>query len=346
MPWHVGVPIPQHLDPKAGSMAHEHENRHSDLFSDIVGPEDEGLRLDVYLAEQIEDASRSFIKRAIKEGRVQVNGEPCMRPARLVAAGTRIEVELPPPPITQLVPEDIPLDIVHEDPDVVVVNKPSGMVVHPAPGHYSGTLVHALLHRCPDFQRPGTDPLRPGIVHRLDRYTSGLLVVAKTPKAFGALAAQARAHGFDRRYLALVQGEFVENTGRIAAALGRSMADPKRITVTGLHGREAATRFQVLERFGAASLLAIELETGRTHQIRVHLRFAGHPVLGDPVYGVTDYAGLKITIEVRRALDALQGQALHAERLGFVHPSSDERITFSVPPPNDFQRALDTLRQT
>lgn len=313
-------------------------------YEDIATEEHEGLRLDVYLAGQLEDASRSFVKKLIKEGRVLLNGQPCTRPARILAVGDAVATELPPPPATDLVPEDIPLDILYQDADVVVVNKQSGLVVHPAPGHYAGTLVHALLFHCTDFQRSGSHPDRPGIVHRLDRDTSGVLVVAKTPRAFLKLAEQAREHTFDRRYLALVRGEFEENTGRIVANVGRSMVDRKRMSVTGVHGREAVTRFEVLERFDAASLIALRLETGRTHQIRVHLRFAGHSVLGDPVYGVTDYAFMAVSEEIKAALGELNGQALHAERLGFEHPTTGEQMVFTAPLPVDFQNALDTFR--
>ncbi len=315
------------------------------LFESIAGEEDAGLRLDVYLAEAIEDASRSFVKKAIKDGRVRVNGDVVTRPSRNMAAGDRVEVDLPPPASIALDPEDIPLDVLFEDAEVLVINKPAGLVVHPAPGHPSGTLVNAVLHHCPDFLRPGEDPQRPGIVHRLDRDTSGVMLVAKTPRAFGSLALQAREHSFDRHYVALVRGEFKENNGRINASVGRSLTDRKKMTVTGVHAREAVTRFEVLERFGPASLLRLELETGRTHQIRVHLRFAGHPVLGDPVYGVTDFGAWPVSIETRRVLEALHGQALHAEKLGFEHPVTGERLTFTSPPPDDFQNALRALRQ-
>jgi len=314
-------------------------------FDETVGDEHEKLRLDVYLAERIEDASRSFVKRLIKDGRVRVNANLCKRPSRIMTAGDRVEADIPPPPETDLLPEDIPLPILHEDEEVLVVDKPSGMVVHPAPGHYTGTLVHAVLHHCPDFQRPGADPQRPGIVHRLYRFTSGVMVIAKTPRAFTHLARQAREHAFDRRYLALVRGDFDEESGRIVAAVGRSTADRKRMSVTGVGGRDAVTRFEVLERFGAAALLGLRLETGRTHQIRVHLRFAGRPVLGDPVYGVTDYGEFRVPGEVRAALERLEGQALHAELLGFEHPGTRERMAFSSPPPPDFQSVLDAFRE-
>ncbi|MBM3289068.1 MAG: RluA family pseudouridine synthase, partial [Candidatus Hydrogenedentes bacterium] len=207
-----------------------------------------------------------------------------------------------------------------------------------------GTLVNAVLHHCPDFQRPGEDALRPGIVHRLDQFTSGVMVVAKSARAFASLAEQAREHTFDRRYLALVRGEFKDAAGRISASIGRSTHDRHRMTVTGLNSREAVTRFEVLEKFGVASLVALVLETGRTHQIRVHLRFAGHPVLGDPVYGVTEFAEWKVSPPVRMSLESLDGQALHAELVGFEHPATGQRVQFTAPPPEDFARALESLR--
>lgn len=316
-----------------------------------VSDEEAGLRLDQYLAGAVEDASRSFLKKAIKDERVRIAGTAITKPSRPMAAGDCVEVTLPPPPPSELTPENIPLDILHEDADVLVVNKPSGMVVHPAPGHYTGTLVHAVLYHCPDFQRPtggiagyAADPGRPGIVHRLDRDTSGVMVVAKTQRAFDSLAKQAREHTFDRRYLALVRGEFPEDRGVIDAAIGRSLVDRSRMAVTGVQGRDAVTHFEVLERFGVASLVACQLETGRTHQIRVHLRYAGRPVLGDPVYGVTDFGSWKVSPEARAALEGLTGQALHAERLGFVHPATGETVTFTALPPPDFQRAVEALR--
>lgn len=315
-----------------------------ELFEAAVAEEHERLRLDVYLAEVIEDASRTFVKKLIKDGRVSVNGEPCAKPARTMTLGDMVGARIPPPPQINLDPEDIPLEILHEDAEIVIVNKASGLVVHPAPGHYSGTLVNAILHHCPDFQRPGGDHIRPGIVHRLDQFTSGVMVVAKTPRAHACLSEQAADHRFDRRYLALVRGEFREQRGRIEAAIGRSTADRKRMAVTGIHGKEAVTNFEVLERFRVASLVALQLETGRTHQIRVHLRFAGRPVLGDPVYGVSEFRDWRISPEVRLALEALEGQALHAELLGIDHPATGEHMSFHAPPPADFQLALEALR--
>lgn len=316
----------------------------SELITCIAEEEDRGIRLDVYLAGVIEDASRSFIKKLIKDKAVTIDGAPCTKPSRSMAPGETITVDLPPSPSAWPEPEDIPLDILHEDEDLVMVNKASGMVVHPAPGHHTGTLVNAILHACPDFKRAGDDMVRPGIVHRLDRDTSGVMVVAKNETAFRHLAAQAAAHTFDRRYLCLVRGEFAENRGRINANIGRSLSDRSRMAVTGIRAKDAVTNFEVLERFGIASLVALQLETGRTHQIRVHMRFANRPVLGDPVYGENEYRNWIISDDLRAALKGLIGQALHAERLGVTHPRTGERLTFTAPPPPDFQIALDALR--
>jgi 23S rRNA pseudouridine1911/1915/1917 synthase len=313
-------------------------------FAFTVGEEEAGMRADVFLAGQIEDASRSFLQKLFKDGRVRINGQACKRPSRGLVAGDAAEVDVPPPPSTDLEPQDIPLDVIYEDDDLVVVNKQAGLVVHPAPGHHGGTLVNALLHHCPAFSEAGGDPGRPGIVHRIDRDTSGLLVVAKSPTGFTGLGEQVRAHAFDRRYAALVQGEPDEEAGRIDATIGRSMTDRKKMSVTGVHGREAVTRFEVRERLNAASLLALTLETGRTHQIRVHLRYIGRPILGDAVYGTTDFSHWPVSDAVREAFANLHGQALHAERLGFTHPRTGQVLTFEAPLPEDFAAALAALR--
>jgi len=303
----------------------------------------DGLRLDVFLAGTVEDASRSFLKKLVKDGQATVDGAPCTKAGQTLRLGQTVGVTVPPPPPARPEPEDIPLDILFEDEHVLVIDKPAGMVVHPAPGHHTGTVVNAVLHHCgAGFEESGIDPARPGIVHRLDRDTSGVMVVAKTRVAFTHLAEQAAAHTFDRRYLALIRGKFAEDRGRIDAGIGRSLADRSRMAVTGVRAKEAVTNFEVLERFGKASLVALKLETGRTHQIRVHLRFTGRPVLGDPVYGVVEFKHWPPML--RPALEALVGQALHAEQLGFEHPATGERIERSAPPPPDFQRALDTLR--
>ena len=265
-----------------------------------------------------------------------VNGGVCTRPGRTMTAGDNVAVEIPPPPTTDLEPEDIPLDILYEDDDLVVVNKPSGLVVHPGAGQLHR---HAGQRHPAPLQGfhcgPGGDSTRPGIVHRLDKDTSGVLVVAKTPAAFLSLSDQAREHSFDRRYLALVRGEFKERQGpRSPPSIGRSMADPARMAVTGVGGRDAVTHFEVLERFGVASLLSVQLETGRTHQIRVHLRFAGHPVLGDPVYGVTDYAEWKLSDrrEVRAPSPPRPGAPRRAARICPPRHRRDRHVHRPRPP--------------
>ncbi|MBI1319133.1 MAG: RluA family pseudouridine synthase [Candidatus Hydrogenedens sp.] len=314
---------------------------------EILQAEDEhaGMRLDVFLAEALEDATRSFLKKLIKDGRVQVNGNVVTKPGRPMNPGDTVDIDFPEPPSATPEAEDIPLDILYEDEHMVMLNKPAGLVVHPAPGHYTGTLVNALMFHCEGFECPGEDDTRPGIVHRLDRDTSGVMVAAKTQVAFADLARQASEHSFDRRYVALVRGEFPEDHGQIDASIGRSLSFRGKMAVTGVKARRAVTNFQVLERYGCACLVGLQLDTGRTHQIRVHMRFAGRPVLGDPLYGVTDYKGWNIGDETRAALEALNGQALHAERLGVTHPVSGERITYTAPPPEDFIRARDALRK-
>jgi 23S rRNA pseudouridine1911/1915/1917 synthase len=315
------------------------------LITNIVTEAEHGLRLDVYLAGAVEDATRSFLKKLIKEGKVSVNGRACTKPAQIITESVEVQVELPDPSPTELVPENIPLEILYEDEDVVVVDKAAGMVVHPAPGHDNGTLANALLYHCAGYQQSGGDARRPGIVHRLDRDTSGVMVAAKTASAYAHLARQASEHSFDRRYIALARGEFQEQYGCINASMGRSLAEPSRMAVTGINAKEAITHFETLERFGVACLVRLRLETGRTHQIRVHLRFAGHPILGDPVYGETRFDAWNITPETMAILRGLNGQALHAELLGFEHPRSGERMSFTAPPPEDFLVALEALRR-
>ncbi|MCK5861393.1 MAG: RluA family pseudouridine synthase, partial [Candidatus Hydrogenedentes bacterium] len=303
-----------------------------------------GLRLDVFLAGTVEDTTRSFLKKIIKDGNVLLNGIPCSKPSRVIQENDDIRVVLPDPPPTEPQPEDLPLEILYEDAELVVVNKAAGVVVHPAPGHETGTLVNALLYHCKGYLQSGGDPKRPGIVHRLDRDTSGVMVAAKTPRAYAHLARQASEHTFDRRYLSLARGEFKEQYGCINAGMGRSLNDPSRMAVTGIRAKKAVTHFETLERFGVACFVKLQLETGRTHQIRVHLRFAGHPVLGDPVYGETRYQGWTIPPETKEILQQLLGQALHAERLGFEHPVTGERMSFNSPLPPDFSAALTVLR--
>ncbi len=289
---------------------------------------DGGRRLDVVAAERLPQLSRSRIAHLAGEGRLLVDGAP-RKPAFRLRPGQQVRVLVPPPEPSGLRPEAIPLDVVYEDADLLVVNKPAGLTVHPAPGHPGGTLVNAVLARVPHLPGIG-GTLRPGIVHRLDKDTSGLLVVAKSDAAQRSLAAQLKARTVARTYLAVVRGRVRRNEGVIAAPVGRHPVHRKRIAVTP-RGRAAVTRYTVLERFPQASLLACRLETGRTHQIRVHLTHIGHPVLGDPVYG-----GARVP--------ELGRQALHAARLEFAHPCTGARLVFTSPVPGDIARLLARLR--
>ena len=325
-----------------------------------VPEEDTAQRLDRFLAARLPEVSRSRLQSLIAEGRVRVNGATTTRASRKVTAGEVVELELPPPKPLELTPEDIPLDIVFEDEHLIVLNKPAGLVVHPAAGHESGTLVNALLHHVEKTggRLSGIGGVeRPGIVHRLDKDTSGLLVIAKTEKAHKHLSEQFATHGRDgrlhRAYLALAWGAPRLPTGSIDAPIGRHPKDRTRMAVRhhDESARQAITHYEVLETFPAdaerpaASLLRCTLETGRTHQIRVHLAHIGHPVMGDPLYARTHAASAnRLSPDARTALDKLNRQALHAAELGFVHPVSGEHLHFSTPPPGDFQRLLDALR--
>jgi 23S rRNA pseudouridine1911/1915/1917 synthase len=286
-------------------------------------------RIDKYITESWEDeVSRSQVQLWITSGHVKVNGKAVKANYKL-AAGDQLEVTVPEPSAVEIIPEDIPLDVAYEDRDVIVVNKPRGMVVHPAPGHSSGTLVNALMYHCKDLSGINGE-LRPGIVHRIDKDTSGLLMAAKNDKAHASLAAQLKDHSVTRKYVALVQGNVSHDQGTVDAPIGRDPQDRKMFTVTDKNSKHSVTHFIVLERFGDYSLLELQLETGRTHQIRVHMKFIGHPLVGDPVYGRSK--GIK-----------MNGQALHAKVLGFVHPSSGEYMEFTAPIPADMEELLTNL---
>lgn len=294
-----------------------------------AGPDAAKTRIDKYLSECLEDVSRSQIQLWIEDGHVEVNGDKIKANYKL-ASGDEIVVRVPEASAVEIVPEDIPLDIYYEDSDVIVVNKPRGLVVHPAPGHASGTLVNALMFHCRDLSGINGE-LRPGIVHRIDKDTSGLLMAAKNDLAHASLAAQLKEHSVTRKYLALVHGNVSHEQGTVDAPIGRDQADRKMFTVTERGGKHAVTHFQVIERFGDYTLVELKLETGRTHQIRVHMKFIGHPLVGDPMYGRNK--GLK-----------MDGQALHAAMLGFVHPRSGEYLEFSAPLPEDMEQLLLLLR--
>lgn len=297
-----------------------------------VSPEDVGERLDKYLSEQIEGLSRSAASRLIFEGKVTV-GQSAVKKNYKTADGDMITVLTDDPQPVDVLPEDIPLDIVYEDADLLVVNKPKDMVVHPAPGHFSGTLVNALLFHCMDGLSGINGELRPGIVHRIDKNTSGLLVVAKSDKAHAGLSEQIKDHSFTREYLAVAYGNIKEDERTVDAPIGRHKTDRKRMCVTELNSRPAVTHIKVLERYNGFTYILCRLETGRTHQIRVHLAYIGHPIAGDDVYGPS------------KVITELRGQCLHAYKLGFVHPVTGEYMEFTADPPESFVRFRDKLRR-
>ena len=301
---------------------------------------DSGLRLDAYCA-QVSELSRSAAARLIEEGSVSVNGRIEAK-KYTVREGDIIEILLPEVKECEAVAENIPLDVVYEDDDIIVINKPKGMVVHPAPGNYSGTLVNALLYHCADSLSGIGGVMRPGIVHRIDKDTSGLLVVAKNDEAHNALSEELKYHGIVREYRALVSGGFKDDSGMVNYPIGRHPVDRKKQAVlpNGDHNaREAITHYQVLERFGGVSYLALQLETGRTHQIRVHMSYTGHPLLGDEVYQKN-----KTQFEKKHP-SLFAGQALHAKRLTLTHPKTGQRMSFECDLPTEFEKALDLLRK-
>ncbi len=299
---------------------------------------DTGKRLDTLISEASE-LSRSAAAKLIEQGAVTVNGSRTQK-KYTVRQGDIIETEIPEPEPSEALPEDIPLDIVYEDSDILVINKPSGMVVHPAPGNYTGTLVNALLYHCGDSLSGIGGVIRPGIVHRIDKDTSGLLVVAKNDTAHRALAAELESHKIVREYHALVRGGFKNTVGTVNYPIGRHPVDRKRMAVLTdpmAHAKEAITHYEVLRAYGEISYLKLILETGRTHQIRVHMSYTGHPLLGDEVYATN-----KIRFEKLHA-SLLDGQALHAKRLTLTHPTTGERMEFECELPDSFKRLLDIL---
>jgi 23S rRNA pseudouridine1911/1915/1917 synthase len=304
-------------------------------------------RLDLYLTHHVENATRAKVQRAIRTGLVLVNGVTA-RASHLVAPGDILQVTIPKPPSPEVVPEDIPLDIIYEDAFLLVVNKPAGMVTHPAFGNYTGTLVNALLFHSASLSS-AQDVTRPGIVHRLDKDTSGLLVVAKDDHTHALLARQFSRHTIEREYQAIVWGTLSARSGVIEANLGRSISDRKKIAVVP-QGKPAATEYTVLEEFAYLSLVQLNLRTGRTHQIRVHLAHIHHPVFGDPTYNgrrlLYGPGTPKHKAEVQKLLDCVPRQALHARTLGFVHPVTRETLRFDAPLPSDMQKVLDLLRHT
>ena len=311
-----------------------------------IQKEQHGTRLDRFLMRATEDMSRTHLQRLIRDGDITVNDKVVKQPSYLLRDGDRVCLTLPPPrPLDTIEPEHIPLDILHEDSHLLVLNKPAGMLVHPANNVNGGTLVNALLaHCCNDLSGIGGVE-RPGIVHRLDKDTSGILVVAKTDVAHRKLSAQFEQHSIKRQYVAVVCGMPTEDTGTIDARIARSRRDRRRMTTVKTDGRHAVTHYEVLERYPQFALVQLTLETGRLHQIRVHLQHIGHPVAGDAIYGGERRAlNDADTAALKQTLAQLKRQALHARLLGFEHPDTGESLTFSTPMPKDIQRVVDALR--
>lgn len=289
-----------------------------------------GERIDKYLSEQLEDMTRSHIQKLIKENMVLVNGMTVKSNFKL-SASDQIEVEIPELKEPDILPENIPLDILYEDQDILVVNKPKGMVVHPAPGHYTGTLVNAIMYHCKDNLSGINGVMRPGIVHRIDMDTTGSLLICKNDRAHQALAEQLKEHSITRKYHAIVHGRLKEDEGTIDKPIGRHPIDRKKMSVHCTNGREAVTHYRVLKRFQQFTYIECQLETGRTHQIRVHMSSIGHPILGDQVYGPA------------KCPYKLQGQTLHAKVLGITHPTTGEYMEFDAPLPDYFQGLLEKM---
>lgn len=289
-----------------------------------------GERIDKYLSEQLEDMTRSYIQKLIKENMVRVNGMTVKSNFKL-SASDQIEVEIPELKEPDILPENIPLDILYEDQDILVVNKPKGMVVHPAPGHYTGTLVNAIMYHCKDNLSGINGVMRPGIVHRIDMDTTGSLLICKNDRAHQALAEQLKEHSITRKYHAIVHGRLKEDEGTIDKPIGRHPIDRKKMSVHCTNGREAVTHYRVLKRFQQFTYIECQLETGRTHQIRVHMSSIGHPILGDQVYGPA------------KCPYKLQGQTLHAKVLGITHPTTGEYMEFDAPLPDYFQGLLEKM---
>jgi 23S rRNA pseudouridine1911/1915/1917 synthase len=312
----------------------------------VVSPGKKKERLDVFLTHHVENATRNKVQQAIEAGTVLVNGAK-VRSSHKVSPGETIHITLPKAPPQRAIPENIPLDILYEDGDLLVVNKPAGMVTHPAYGNYTGTLVNALLYHCNHLSSL-SDEMRPGIVHRLDKDTSGVMVIAKSDAAHAYLAKQFSLRTVSREYWAIVWGTFRDNEGVVETHLGRSKSDRKKMAVVK-EGKLAATEYKIIEQFGYLSLVRLKLRTGRTHQIRVHLAHIHHPVFGDPTYsGRQIVAGpntMRQKAEVTNLLKKISRQALHAKTLGFLHPKTKKRLRFESNLPHDILDILSLLQK-
>lgn len=299
-----------------------------ELFPEIA---DSGLRIDKYLSTVNEQLSRSYIQKLLKSGLVLVDGKP-VKASYQVEEGEVISLDIPEAVEPEIEPEDMDLDILYEDMDVILINKPKGMVVHPAAGHYSHTLVNGLMYHCKDQLSGINGVMRPGIVHRIDMDTTGVIIACKNDMAHNSIAAQLKEHSITRRYQAIVHGVLKDDTGTIDAPIGRHPTDRKKMSINYNHGKNAVTHYKVLKRFRQYTHVECRLETGRTHQIRVHMASIGHPLLGDVVYGPG-----------KCSIAGLEGQTLHAGILGFIHPRTGEYMEFTAPLPEYFEKLLNTL---
>lgn len=301
------------------------------MTNELLVCQENGIRLDAFVSSTCE-LSRSLAADIIDQGLVAVNGKKAKKSAKL-SVGDQVSVEIPDLSEPEAVPQDIPLDIVYEDSDLLVVNKPKGMVVHPAPGNPDGTLVNALLFHCKDSLSGINGVLRPGIVHRIDKDTSGLLIVAKNDKSHNHLAEQIKEHSFTREYRAVVYGNVKQESGTVDAPIGRDPKNRQRMAVVYVNSKPAVTHYEALKRYEGFTFMKFRLETGRTHQIRVHMASLGHPLAGDPVYGP------------KKVITNLNGQCLHAGLIGFVHPTTGEYMEFSSELPPYFTEYLKTLKE-
>jgi len=312
-------------------MNNEVENE-QDTIVIIVPDEQQGQRLDVFLTSYFPDLTRTHVQKLITDGRVTLNAK-IVKANYKVTTGDTFNLVMPKPVSGEIIPENLPLDILYEDENIIVINKARGMVVHPAPGNYQGTLVNALLYHCKNLSGIN-GVIRPGIVHRLDKDTTGVMVVAKTDQAHLSLSKQIQERSASREYLAVVYGIIGENQGLIDAPIGRHPTDRKKMAVVFEHSKAAITRFHVVERFHGFSLVTCKLQTGRTHQIRVHMSYIEHPVVADPVYGPTRQPFSQI----------ISGQALHSAKLTLRHPVTNEQLLFEAPLPDDFAELLTYIR--
>ena len=292
-----------------------------------------GMRLDKFLTEIYPDQTRSFLQKLVKSGEIKVNGKPVIKAGFVVEGGDQVSASIPTPQAVEIEAENIPLDILYEDADVLIVNKPKGMVVHPSAGHYSGTLVNAIMYHCADSLSGINGEIRPGIVHRIDMDTTGALIICKNDAAHVDIAEQIKEHTVTRRYRGIVCGVVKEDEGTIEGAIGRHPTQRKKMAINEKNGKPAITHYKVLQRFAKYTYMEFRLETGRTHQIRVPMASIGHPLLGDELYGNPKNLAMK----------GLQGQTLHAMVIGFVHPTTHEYMEFEAPLPEYFQNLLKKL---